>query len=111
MCHERKILELMLWLNKHLVIIFEKEIFKNTNRCLQPCFFALEAPVRPTQATGLTGDNGLTDVTERSDRFFRCWLVHGTGLTDDHDRSDRSPDKIPPRFFMTKMRWRIGGSL
>jgi hypothetical protein len=36
MCHERKILELMLWLSRHLVIMFEKEIFKNTNRCLQP---------------------------------------------------------------------------
>jgi ribonuclease HI len=29
-------LELMLWLSKHLIIMFEKEIFKNTNRCLQP---------------------------------------------------------------------------
>jgi hypothetical protein len=36
MCHERKILELTLWLSKHLVIMFEKEFFKNTNRCLQP---------------------------------------------------------------------------
>jgi hypothetical protein len=30
-----EILELMLWLSKHLVIMFEKEIFKNTNCCLQ----------------------------------------------------------------------------
>jgi ribonuclease HI/probable phosphoglycerate mutase len=64
--------------------------------------FALEAPVRPTQPTGLTGDNGLTDVTEqsaltdvtaRSDQSLRSGSVHGTGLTYDHGWSDRSPDK------------------
>jgi hypothetical protein len=70
--------------------------------------FALEAPVRSTQPTGLTGDNSLTDVTERSDRSLRSGPIHGTGLTDDHDRS---PDKNPSSGFVTKMRWRIGGSL
>jgi hypothetical protein len=35
MCHERKIIELMLWLSKHLVIVFKEEVFKNTNHCLQ----------------------------------------------------------------------------
>jgi hypothetical protein len=44
--------------------------------------FALEAPVRPTQPTG------LTDVTKRYDWSLRFGPVHGTGLTDDHDRSD-----------------------
>jgi hypothetical protein len=50
--------------------------------------FALEALVRPTQPNGLTGDNGLTDATEQSDRSLRSGPVHGTGLTDGHDRSD-----------------------
>jgi hypothetical protein len=73
--------------------------------------FALEAPVMPTQPTGLTGDTSLTDATERSDRSLRFGPVHGTSLTDGHDRSDRSLIKIPLRFFMKKMRWRIGENL
>jgi hypothetical protein len=34
MYHERRIRRLTLWLSKHLVIMFRKEIFKNGNRCL-----------------------------------------------------------------------------
>jgi hypothetical protein len=34
MYHVRRIQRLMLWLSKHLVIMFRKEIFKNENRCL-----------------------------------------------------------------------------
>jgi hypothetical protein len=64
--------------------------------------FALEAPVRPTQPTGLTGDTGLNDVTKRSDRSLRSGPVHGTGLTDDHDQSDRSPDKNSSSAFCDK---------
>jgi hypothetical protein len=64
--------------------------------------FALEAPVGPTQSTGLTGDNGLTDATERSDWSLRSGTVHGTGLTDDHDRSDRFPDKNSSSIFRGK---------
>jgi hypothetical protein len=64
--------------------------------------FALEAPVRPILPTGLTGDNGLTDVTERSDRSLRSGSIHGTSLTDDHDRSDRSPDKDSSSIFHDK---------
>jgi hypothetical protein len=64
--------------------------------------FAQEALVRPTQPTGLTGDNGLTDVTKRSDRSLRSGSVHGTGLTDDHDLSDRSPDKESFSVFCDK---------
>jgi hypothetical protein len=64
--------------------------------------FALEASVRPTQPTGLTGDNGLTDSTERSDQSLRSGPVHGTGLTNDHDRSDRSPDKNSSSVFHDK---------
>jgi hypothetical protein len=33
MYHWRRILRLTLWLSKHLVIMFTKEIFKNENRC------------------------------------------------------------------------------
>jgi hypothetical protein len=61
--------------------------------------FALEAQVRPTQPTGLTGDNGLTDVTNRSDQSHRSGSVHGTGLTDAHDQSDRSPSKDSSSVF------------
>jgi ribonuclease HI len=88
-----------------------KRIFQEHKPLLTVECFAMKAPVRPTQPTGLTGDNGLTDVANRSDQSLRSGSVHGTGLTDAHDWSDRSPDKIPPRFFVTKMRWRIGGSL
>jgi hypothetical protein len=34
MYHERRIRRLTLWLSKHLVIMFRKEIFKKGNRCL-----------------------------------------------------------------------------
>jgi hypothetical protein len=34
MYHGRRIRRLTLWLSKHLVIMFRKEIFKNGNRCL-----------------------------------------------------------------------------
>jgi hypothetical protein len=34
MYHGRRIRRLTLWLSKHLVIMFKKEIFKNENRCL-----------------------------------------------------------------------------
>jgi hypothetical protein len=64
--------------------------------------FALEAPVRLTQPAGLTGDTGLTDVTERSDWSLRSGPVHGTGLTDDHDRCDRSHDKNSSSVFRDK---------
>jgi hypothetical protein len=64
--------------------------------------FALEAPVRPTQPTGLIDDNGLTDVAGRSDQSLRSGSVHGTGLTDAHDRSDRSPNKDSSSFFRDK---------
>jgi hypothetical protein len=90
MCHERKILELTLWLSKHLVIMFEKEIFKNTKPLLKAECFALEAPVRPTQSTSLTGDNGLTVVSNLSPR---AGSINDTSLTVIPDRSDRSPGK------------------
>jgi ribonuclease HI len=64
--------------------------------------FALKAPVRPTQPTGLTGDNGLTDVANRSDQSLRSGSVHGTGLTDAHDWSDRSLDKDSSSVFRDK---------
>jgi hypothetical protein len=64
--------------------------------------FVLQAPVRPTQPTSLTGDNGLTDVADRFDWFLRPGSVHGTGLTDAHDRSDRSPDKNSSSVFRNK---------
>jgi hypothetical protein len=53
----------------------------------------------PVQPTSLTGDTGLTDVTNRS---LGSGSANDTGLTDAHDRSDRFPGKIHPRFFMTK---------
>jgi hypothetical protein len=34
MYHRRRILRLMLWLSKHRVILFRKEIFKSENWCL-----------------------------------------------------------------------------
>jgi hypothetical protein len=61
--------------------------------------FALETPVRPMQPTGLTSDTGLTGATKRSNRSLRSGPVHGTGLTDDHDRSDWSPDKNSSLVF------------
>jgi hypothetical protein len=92
----------MLWLSKHLVIMFEKRNFQEQNSLLTAECFALEAPVRPTQPTSLTVGNCLTDVTERSDRFFRSVPVHGTGLTDDHDQFDRSPDTNSSSVFRDK---------
>jgi hypothetical protein len=69
-----------------------KRNFQEHKSLLTAECFALEAPVRPTQPIGLTGDTGLTDAIERSDRSLRSESVHGTGLTDGHDLSDRSPD-------------------
>jgi hypothetical protein len=80
----------------------QKRNFQEHKPLLTAECFALEAPVRPTQPTGLTGDNGLTDVTKRSDRSFRSGPVHGTGTTDDHDWSDRSPDKNSSSVFHDK---------
>jgi hypothetical protein len=77
-----------------------KRNFQEHKQLLTAECFALEAPVRPTQPTGLTGDNDLTDATERSDWFFRSGPIHGTGLTDDHDR--RSPDKNSSSVFRDK---------
>jgi hypothetical protein len=64
--------------------------------------FSLEAPVRSTEPTSLTGGNGLTDATKRSDRSFISGIVHGTGLTDGHDRSVRSPDNNSSSVFRDK---------
>jgi hypothetical protein len=58
--------------------------------------FALEAPVRPTQPTCLTG------VTNRSDRSRKFGSIHGTGLTDAHDRPDRSSGKDSSSVFREK---------
>jgi hypothetical protein len=96
MCHERKILELMLWLSKHLVIILEHKLL-----LIVECF-ALEAPVGSTHPTGLTGNNSQTDVADRSDRSRRFGSVHGTGLTDAHDRSVRSPGEDSSSVFLDK---------
>jgi hypothetical protein len=79
-----------------------KRNFQENKPLLAAECFVLEAPVRPTQTTGLTGNTGLTDVTERFDRSRRSGPVHGTGLTDDHDRSDQSPDKNSSSFFRDK---------
>jgi hypothetical protein len=54
------------------------------------------------QPTDLTGDNGLINVADRSDQSLRPGTVHGTGLTDAHDRSDRSPDKDSSSVFHDK---------
>jgi hypothetical protein len=64
--------------------------------------FALETPVRPMQPTSLTGDTGLTGATEWSDRSLISGPVHGTSLTDDHDRFDRSPYKKSFSVFRDK---------
>jgi ribonuclease HI len=79
-----------------------KRNFQEHKSLLTTECFALEAPVRPTQPTGLTDDNGLTDVADRSDRSLKSGSVHGTGLTDAHDRSDRSPDKDSSLVFFDK---------
>jgi hypothetical protein len=110
MCHERKILELMLWPNKHLVYNLQKRNFEEHKQLLAAECFALETPVRPTPPTGLTGNTGLTDVTDRSDRSPGSGSANSTGLTDAHDRSDWSPGKSSS-IFVTKMRRRIGNSL
>jgi hypothetical protein len=89
----------------------QKRNFQEHKLLLTAKCFALEAPVMPTQPTGLTGDTGLTDVTDRSNRSPGSGSVNDTGLTDAHDRFDRPLVKIPPWFFVTKMRWRIGESL
>jgi hypothetical protein len=86
-------------LTKHMVIMFEKRNFQEHQPLLTTECFALEAPVMPVQPTSLTGDTGLTDVTNRS---LGSGSANDTGLTDAHDRSDRFPGKIHPRFFMTK---------
>jgi hypothetical protein len=67
-----------------------KRNFKNTKPLLKAECFALEAPVRPTQSTSLTGDNGLTVVSNLSPR---AGSINDTSLTVIPDRSDRSPGK------------------
>jgi hypothetical protein len=67
-----------------------KRNFQERKLLLTAECFALETPVRPMQPAGLTGDTGLT--------------VPPTGLTGPLI-------KVPPQVFVTKMRWRIGGSL
>jgi hypothetical protein len=80
----------------------QKRNFQEHKPLLATECFALEALVRPTQPTALTGDTGLTDVTEQSDRSSKSGPVRGTSLTDDHDRSDRSPDKNSSSVFLDK---------
>jgi hypothetical protein len=77
-----------------------KRIFQEHKSLLTAECFALKVLVRPTQLTGLTGDNGLTDVADRSDRSLRSGPVHGTGLIDDHDQSDQSPDNNSSSVFL-----------
>jgi hypothetical protein len=76
-----------------------KRNFQEHKSLLTAECFALEEPVRSTQPTGLTGDTGLTDVTEWSDQSRRSGPVHGTGLIDEYDRSDRSPDTNSSSIF------------
>jgi hypothetical protein len=45
-----------------------KRNFQDHKSLLTVEYFALEAPIRPTQPTGLIGDTDLTVVTDRSDR-------------------------------------------
>jgi hypothetical protein len=73
-----------------------KRIFQEHKPLLAAECFALEALVRLTQPTGLTG------AIDQSDRSRRSGPAHGTGLTDDHDRSDRSPDKNSSSVFHEK---------
>jgi hypothetical protein len=79
-----------------------KRSFQEHKPLLTAECFALEAPVRPTQSTGLTDENGLIDVADRSDRSLRSGSVHGTGPTDAHDRSDWSLDKDSSSIFCDK---------
>jgi hypothetical protein len=74
MYHGRRILRLMLWLSKHLVIMFRKEIFKKGNRCLMKprvIFWKTQfnrlrrsvkpgTPVRPPPQAGQTAPRGAT---------------------------------------------------
>jgi hypothetical protein len=69
MYHGRRIRRLMIWLSKHLVIMFKKEIFKNRNLCLvKPRVMFWRTQFKPPLQAGQTGRPGQTASSGRLNR-------------------------------------------